>query len=103
MNARRREGSEKPRNGLAGYKNRPRHTFTSWHDWGLLRLGAVLSCPLPSPNLHLRYLDMSGASFFAGTHHFVARDNIFIEAQTVSGILTKVSNKQANDVGSVAA
>ena len=27
------------------YKNRPAHAFTSWRDWGLLGLGAVLSCP----------------------------------------------------------
>ena len=89
MNARRNEGSEKPRNGLAGYKNRPRHTFTSWHDWGSPAFGRCPFLPSLFPNLHLRYLDMSGASFFADAHHFVARDNIFIEAQTVSGIFMK--------------
>ena len=48
-------------------------------------------CPfLPSPN-HLRYLNMSEASFLAGAHHFVARDSTFIEAQTVSGMYPKVS------------
>jgi len=32
---------------------------------------------------------MSGTSFFAGAHQFVARDNTFIEAQTVSEMFTK--------------
>ena len=31
----------------------------------------------------------SGPSLLAGAHQFVARDNTFIEAQTVSGMLTK--------------
>jgi hypothetical protein len=67
-------------------------------------LGRFGRCPfLPSLilNLHLRHLNMSGAISFAGAHHFVARSNTFIEAQTVSGMFTKVSVEQANGVGCV--
>ena len=41
---------------------------------------------LPSliPNLHLQYLNMSGASVLAGAHDFVALDNTFNTANTVS-------------------
>ena len=95
-----REGLENPRHVLPRYKNRPRHKFTSWQHWGSPAFGRCPFLPSLFPNLHLRYLNMSGGNFFAGAHDFVARDNIFIE--TVSGILTKVSIKQA-DVGSVAA
>ena len=32
---------------------------------------------------------MSEANFFAGAHHFVASNNTFNEANTVSGMFTK--------------
>ena len=57
-------------------------------------MGAVfLSLPHPEP-LHLRYLNMSGASLLAGAHHFVASNNTFNAAKTVRGMFTKdLSNK----------
>ena len=48
-------------------------------------------------NLHLRHFNMRGASFFERAHHFVARDNTFIEAKTVSGMFTK-SIRQEDDM-----
>ncbi|KIK05813.1 hypothetical protein K443DRAFT_90567 [Laccaria amethystina LaAM-08-1] len=39
---------------------------------------------------------MSGASSFAGAHHFVARNNAFIEAQTVN-IHNKYGNRMSSD------
>jgi hypothetical protein len=65
-------------------KNRPAHApFTlvfiiGVHDW---LLGAFLACPSLILNRHLRYLNMSGANFFAGAHHFVVRNSTFIETQ----------------------
>ena len=41
------------------------------------------SFPHPEP-FHLQYINMSGASVLAGAHHFVAHDNMFIAANTVS-------------------
>ena len=72
------------------YKNRPQHVFTSWHDWGSPDLQALSSPSFPHPEpLHLQYLNMSGASFFAGAHRFVASDSTIFEAKTVSGMITK--------------
>ena len=46
---------------------------------------------------------MSGASLLPGAHHFVASNNTFNEAKTVSGMhLLNVSVGQADGVGSVA-
>ena len=73
-------------------KNRHRHVFTS------CMMGGVERCPLlPSLilNLHLRYQNMSRATFFSGAHHFVVNNSTFIEAKTVSGMLTKVIFCQA--------
>ena len=67
---------------LKVYKNRLKHAFTSWHDWGSPGLRAL---SLPSfLHFHLQYLNMSRASVLAGAHHFVAHDNMFIAANTVS-------------------
>ena len=49
-------------------------------------------------NLHLRYLDMSGTNLFAGAHHFVASNNTYNEARTVSAVFTKGSNVMALDI-----
>ena len=84
-----RERLEKLRHVLARYKNRPCHTFTSWHHWGSPAFGRCPFLPSLFSNLHLRYLNMSGASLFAGAHHFVASNSTFIESQTVSGMSTK--------------
>ena len=98
-----REETRGTRHVLAGYKNRPRHTFTSWHHWGSPAFGRCPFLPSLFPNLHLRYLNMSGASFFTGAHHFVASDNTFSEAKTVSGIMsTKGIRQQTDGFGSVA-
>ena len=67
--------------------SRPTPTLTSWHGWGRLGFGTVLACP-PLP-LHLRSLNMSGANLLAGAHHFVASNNTFNEAKTVSGMYTQ--------------
>ena len=40
-------------------------------------------------NVHLRYRNMSGASFFTGAHHFDASNSTFIEAKTVSKVFAK--------------
>ena len=37
--------------------------------------------------LHLQYFNMSGVSVLAGAHHFVASNNIFNTANTVSGMV----------------
>ena len=84
-----REETRGTRHVLAGYKNRPRYTFTSWHDWGSPAFGRCPFLPSLFPNFHLRYLNMSGASLFAGAHHFVASNSTFIESHTVSGMFTK--------------
>ena len=74
----------------------PRHAFTSWHDWGVFLLfGRCPSLPSLILNLHLRYRNMSGASFFAGAHHFDASNSTFIEAKTVSKLFAK-SIRQAS-------
>ena len=39
--------------------------------------------------LYLRYLNMSGATFLAGAHHFVANNGTFIEAKTVRVMFAK--------------
>ena len=97
-----RERLEKPRHVLAGYKNRPRHMYTSWHDWGSPAFGRCPFLPSLFPNLHLRYLNMSGTNLFAGAHHFVASNSTFIESQTVSGMFTKGIRQQTDGFGSVA-
>ena len=70
-------------------KNRHRHAFTSWHDWVGSGFGRCPFYPSHISNVHLRYLNMSGASFFAGAHHFVANNGTFIEAKIVSGMFAK--------------
>ena len=74
---------------LGVYKCRPTR-FHLGHNWGSSGL-QVLSFPSfshPEP-LRLQYINMSGASLFAGTHHFVASNNTFNEAKIVSGMFTK--------------
>jgi hypothetical protein len=83
------ESQKSPGTCLHKYKHRPTHRFTSWHHWGLSGFGCCPFLPALILNLRLRHLNMSGASSFAGAHHFVARNNAFIEAQTVSRIFTK--------------
>ena len=56
--------------------------------------GALLSFLPSSEPLHLRHLNMS----FAGARQFVASNNIFNDAQTVSGMFTY----QADGVGRLA-
>jgi len=58
--------------------------FTSWHNWGS-DLQALCFPSFPHPeHLHLQYFNMSRASILAGAHHFVARENMFINTNTVS-------------------
>ena len=71
------------------------HAFTSWQTWGSSGLQALSFPSLPPEPLHLRYLNMS----FAGARHFVASNNIFNEAQTVS---EKFILKQADGNGCLA-
>ena len=40
-------------------------------------------------NIHLRYLNMSGASFFMGTHQFDTSNSTFIEAKSVSKVFAR--------------
>ena len=63
------------------FKNRQR-VFTSWQNWSSAGLQALFfpSFPHPEP-LHRRHLNMS----FAGARQFVASNNTFNEAKTVSG------------------
>jgi len=63
------------------YKNTPKHRSRRGVIGALQAL--FPSFPHPEP-LHLQYLNMSGASVLAGAHHFVARDNMFINTNTVS-------------------
>ena len=86
-------GSRKsPGTCLHVYKNRPRHTLTSCLCQCQKRscrspgFGRCSFLPSLILNIHLRYLNMSGACFFAGAHHFVVRDNTFID---VSEMFTK--------------
>ena len=69
----------------SGYRSKTRHTCMV----GSPRFGCCLFLPSLILNLHLQYLNMSGASFFAGAHHFVANNSTFIESQTVSEMFTK--------------
>ena len=71
-------------------------TRSSWDDWGSPEFERFPFLPSLILNLHLRYFNMSGANFFAGAHHFVLRDNIFIEAQTVSGMFNTKAIRQAS-------
>ena len=64
------------------YTNRP----TVGMIGGLLASGrspSFLSLTHPKP-LHCRYLNMSGANVLAGAHQFVASNNTFNNANTVS-------------------
>ena len=59
-----------------------------------MRFGRCSFFPSLILNVHLRYLNMSGASFFAGAHHFDANNSTFIDANlTVSGIFVKGINE----------
>jgi len=70
---------------LKVYKNRPKHALTSWHGWGSPGLQALSFPSFPYPELlRLRYLNMSAASVLAGAHQFVASNNTFNTANTVS-------------------
>ena len=71
-------------------------------SWATPGFGRCSFLPSLILNHHLRYLNMSGASLFAGAHHFVASNSTFIESHTVSGCLLKVSVEQADGVESVA-
>ena len=73
---------------LASYLKIDQHTFTSWQNWGSPSLPALSfpSFPHPEP-LHLQYLNMSEAGILAGGHDFVARDNMLINANSVSAMV----------------
>ena len=70
--------------------------FTLWHDWGSPVFGHCPFLPSLFLNLHPRYLNMSGVNFFTGAHHFVASNNTFTEAKTVSGIMSTKGICQAS-------
>ena len=68
--------------------------------WGSPAFGCCPFLPSLFLNLHPRYLNMSGANFFPGAHHFVASNNTFSEAKTVSGIMSKGIRQQPDGFGS---
>ena len=83
-----RVGKVRARVGISVKIDTAWRAITSWQDGGFGR------CPFfPSliPNVHVRYRNMSGATFFAGAHHFVAPNSTFLDANlTVSGMFAKV-------------
>ena len=66
------------------YKNRPTRVYLVALLGVFWPAGALLSFLPSSEPLHLRHLNMS----FAGARHFVATNNIFNEAKTVSGLFS---------------
>ena len=61
------------------------HAFTKWQNWGSSDLRALSFPSFPHlQSLNLRHLNMS----FAGARQFVASNNIFNEAKTVSGMFS---------------
>ena len=75
---------------MVSYLKIDQHAFTSWQHWPA---GALLSFLPSSEPLHLRYLNMS----FAGARQFVASNNTFYEAKTVSRMFIPSSKLTALD------
>ena len=63
------------------------HAFISWQNWGSTRLLALSFPSFPHLEPLLQYLNMSEAGILAGAHDFVARDNMFINANSVSAMV----------------